>query len=215
MFLVIILLTAVIYGCSRPAVYRLFRGNTTIRSLRDRYRDLVHPLSNLEIKVSGATVRAEYVDAEKLGRKGAFRLHPRLPAIQIWPDMETAYKYIRSLTQTEEDIVKGIEQIKRVKEAEEAVTRARSRGEPPSRKDWQIIQEARAQSMRLRPSIVEGSLSSVITLKEIEQTVTVGRADILQKHRALPKEFVEVRLRPSAPARLRLGVSIRLMVQFD
>jgi hypothetical protein len=193
----------------------LSREKTTIRSLRDRYKDLVHSLSNLEIRVSGATVRAEFIDTERLGRKGAFRLHPRLPAIQIWPDMETAYKYIRSFTQTDEDIVKGIEHLRRVREAEEAVTRARSRGEPPSRRDWQIIQEARAQPMRLRPSIEEGSLGSVITLREIEHAVTVGRTDILQKHRALPREPVEVRLRPGAPTRLRLGVSIRLMVQFD
>jgi len=193
----------------------LSREKTTIRSLRERYRDLVHPLSNLELRASGAMVRAEYIDAERLGRRGAFRLHPRLPAIQIWPDAETAYNYIRSLTQTDEEIVRGIDQLRRVREAEEAVMRARSRGEPPNRRDWQIIQEARARPMRLRPPVEEGSSGSVVTLREIEHAVAVRRAEILQRRRALPKEPVEVRLRPGAPARLMSGVSIRLMVQFD
>lgn len=112
---------------------------TTIRSVNERYRDLFHPLSNQELRASFATVRAEYVDAEGLSRRGAFRLQPRLPAIQIWRYAETAYNYIRSMTQMDEEIVKGIDQLRQVREAKEAVAGARSRGELLSRRDWQII----------------------------------------------------------------------------
>lgn len=190
------------------------REKSTIRSLRERYRDLVHPLSRLELKLSGATIRVEYIDAEGLGRKGVFRLHPRLPALQIWPDMETAYEYIRSLVRADETIIRSIEQLRRVREAEEAVMKARSRGKPPRREDWQIIQEARAQPIKLRPGIVDRAVRNLVTFREIEQAVAIRRDEILQRRRALPKEPIDVRLRPDAPIQLRSRISIRLIVRF-
>jgi hypothetical protein len=203
------------FDLQKPVVPRVSWKRSLIISLRQRYRDLIHPLSSLELELSGATVRAEYVDAEGLDRKGAFRVHPSLPTLQLWPDMEAAYEHIRSLARSDEAIIRNIEQLRRVREAEEAVTKARSRGKPPRREDWEVIQEARAQPIRLRTAPVEGEESSLVTLQEIGQAVASRRADILQRSGVLPKEPVRVPLRPDAPVRLRSKISIRLIVQFD
>jgi len=61
-----------------------------IAHLRDRYRDIIHPLDRLEIAFPRANVRIEYVDRGNEGKKGAFRVHPRLPVLQIWPDSSSS-----------------------------------------------------------------------------------------------------------------------------
>jgi hypothetical protein len=85
--------------------------------------------------------------------------------------MEAAYEHIRSLARSDEAIIRSIEQLRRVREAEEAVTKARLRDKPPRREDWEVIQEARAQPIRLRTAPVEGEESGLVTLQEIVQAV--------------------------------------------
>lgn len=188
---------------------------STMMSLRGRYSDRAHPLSVLEIKLPGLIVRAEYIDTDGSGRKGVFRLHPRLPALQIWPDMDTANEYLRSLTQADEKIIRSIEQLRRFREAEEALIKARSRGEPPRREDWLVVQEARATPIRSRLSRDEETTGGLVTLKEIGQAVAAGKAEVLRKHRVLPKEPVKVQLKPGTPFQLKSRASILLVVQFE
>ena len=187
----------------------------TIVQLRDRFRDLVHPLGILELRVSKATVKLRYIDPEGLGRRGAFRVHPRLPALQIWPDEDEGYEFIRSMARSDEAIIRQIEHIKRVRDAEESLMRARAKGEPPRREDWQVAQEARIQRTKQMQPMDEDVEGRIVMLKEIEDAVRIGRDDILRRSRTLPREPIEVRLDPKAPVRFRQKIQIRLFVQFE
>lgn len=104
-----------------------------IAQLRERYGDVVHPLYLLEIALPRAKVRMEYVDRSGKGRRGAFRVHPRLPALQIWPDVETGRRLLRAMAGVEEDIMRRIHMRERLRDAKEEIVRAHSRGEPPRR----------------------------------------------------------------------------------
>ncbi len=188
---------------------------TTMVSLRGRYGDRVHPLSVLEIRLQGVMVRAEYIDTDGFGRRGVFRLHPRLPALQIWPNLDTANEYLRSLSQADEKIIRSIEQLRRVREAEEALVKARSRGEPPRREDWLVAQEARTPPIKSGLSREKETTGGMVTLKEIDQAVASSKVEILRKQRALPREPVKVQLKPGTPIQLKSRASILLVVQFE
>lgn len=185
-----------------------------IVQLRERFRDLIHPLSSLEIRVSWAMVRAKYIDTEGLGRKGAFRVHPRLPALQIWPDLEDGYAFVQSMVEMDEDIIEQIERTKRVRDAREALMAARSRGEPPRREDWLAAQEADALPIRARRPTEDETKGRIVMLREIEDAVRMWRSEIIQRQRAFPAEPVEIRLDPKAPIHLMRRIQILLVVQY-
>lgn len=187
---------------------------SAIIKLRERFRDLVHPLSNLKIRVSGATVRMKYIDTEGLGRKGAFRIHPRLPALQIWSDLEDGYAFIQSLVKMDEDIIEQIERIKRVRNAREALMAARSRGEPPRREDWLVAQEGDALSIRARRPTEDETSGRLVMLRDIEDAVRMGRSEMIQRRRVLPTEPFEIRLDPKAPIHTIMRIQIILVVHF-
>jgi len=87
-----------------------------IAHLRDRYRDIVHLLDRLEIAFPRVKVRMEYVDRGNEGKKGAFRVHPRLPVLQIWPDIESGRRLLRVMPSVEGEIIQRIHMQERLRE---------------------------------------------------------------------------------------------------
>ncbi len=51
----------------------------------------------------------EYVDRGNEGKKGAFRVHPRLPVLQIWPDIETGRRLLMDMASVEGEIMQRIQ----------------------------------------------------------------------------------------------------------
>ncbi|UCH57650.1 MAG: hypothetical protein JSV18_01660 [Candidatus Bathyarchaeota archaeon] len=185
-----------------------------IIQLRERYRDLVHPLSRLEIFFPGAKVRLEYLDLSRQDKKGAFRVHPRLPALQIWPDMESGERLLRSMGRTEEEFLNRIRIQEQLREAREAIMQARARGRPPSQEDWKLVQETRLRPLKPGRSSNTELEGRVLKLKEIESAVVQERRDLLRMRGVLPTEAVEIPLKPDAPTMLRPSIQVKLRVQF-
>jgi len=185
-----------------------------IAHLRDRYRDIVHPLDRLEIAFPRAKVRMEYVDRGNEGKKGAFRVHPRLPVLQIWPDIETGRRLLRDMASVEGEIVQRIHMQERLRDAKEAIVMSRARGEPPRRDDWRLVQESQIPPLMNSRRVDRDLEGRTIILKDIERSITSERRELLRRRRILPKEAVEIRLKSDVPVKLKPTIEVRLWVQF-
>ena len=185
-----------------------------IDQLRGRYGDVIHPLDNLEIDLQTAKVRLEYIDRSGAGRRGAFRVHPRLPVLQIWPNVEIGLELIRAMEEVEEEIVQRIRLQERLRDAKEEIVRSRSRGEAPRQEDWSFVQESRIPPPRTDRRLDRGLEGRTITLKDIERAVAMERQELLKRRRVLPDGAAEIRLDAGAPVKLRPLIEIKLLVEF-
>lgn len=186
-----------------------------IAQLRDRYRDSVHSLNRLEITFPTAKVRMEYIDRSHSGKKGAFRVHPRLPALQIWPDVEEGQRLLRAYARVENEIIQRIQLQERLRDAKEAIAKARSNGVPPRTDDWKLVQETQIPPIRNGRSVDRRLEGRTITLSEIEQAITRTRRELLRNRRPLPREPVEIRLKSGVPVKLRPSIGVRLRVTYE
>jgi hypothetical protein len=184
-----------------------------IAQLRERYRDIIHTLGRLEIALPMTKVRIEYIDRSGRGRRGAFRVHPRLPALQVWPDVATGRRFLRIMAGVEEEIVQRIQLQERLRDAKRQVARARSRGAPPRPEDWRLVQ-SQIPPLRAGQPVERELEGRTIVMKDIEQIITRERRELLKKRRALPKAAVDIRFDAGAPVKLRHPIELRLWVRF-
>jgi len=185
-----------------------------IAQLRERYRDIIHTLDRLEIAIPMAKVRMEYIDRSGRGRRGAFRVHPRLPALQIWPDVATGRRFLRVMAGVEKEIVQRIQLQERLRDAKREIARARSRGVPPRPENWRLVQESQIPPLRAGQPIERELEGRTIVMKDIEQIITRERRELLRRYRALPKTAVNIRFDAGAPVKLRHPIELRLWVRF-
>ena len=183
-----------------------------ITHLRDAYGDRVHPLVRLKINLPQALVRMKLRDQNDREKEGAFRIHPRHPSIEIWPDMKTARDSMEIRDRREDAIIDRIDLQNKLKAAKEAVMEARLRGEPPRQEDIDFIDGA-----RLRPTFLGKSVTNqpgrIISIKEIEEAIVSARQMTEAKPRINNKPF-EISLRKEAPIRIMSSIPIILVVEF-
>ena len=184
-----------------------------IAQLRERYRDIIHTLDRLEIALPLAKVRMEYIDRSGRGRRGAFRVHPRLPALQVWPDVATGRRFLRVMAGVEEEIIQRIQLQERLRDAKREVARARSSGAPPRPEDWRLVL-SQIPPLRAGQPVERELEGRTIVLKDIEQIIARERRELHKRHRALPKAAVDIRFDAGAPVKLRHPIELRLWVRF-
>jgi len=183
-----------------------------INHLRNAYGERVHPLGRLEINLPIARVRMRLRERNEGEKEGAFRIHPRLPSIEVWPDVKTAGESMEIRDRREDAIVDRIDLQNKLKAAKEAVMDARLRGEPPRQEDVDFIDGA-----RLRPTFPGKSIinqpSRIITLKKIEEATISARRITGANTRTSHKPF-EIPLNHGAPARIMSTIPVILVVEF-
>jgi hypothetical protein len=186
-----------------------------IADLRARFRDAVHPLSQFELRSGSATVRLEYSDNEGRGRKGAFRVHPRLPALQVWPDASDGQRFLRAMGEHEERIRDRVDRYERIQRAKEAVAVARYRGTTPRQEDWETARGAMSPSRRAARTQEEADEGRTVRISEILGAMEQERRMLIDRDGALPLDPVRVRLKGEAPLKLRASVPINLAISYD
>lgn len=191
----------------------LYNGwQPVINQLRDTYGDRVHPLGRLEINLPLARVRMTLRDRNDEELEGAYRIHPRMPSIEVWPDVKTAEESMVIRNKREDSIVDRIDLQDKLRAAKEAVMEARLRGEPPKQEDVDFIDGA-----RLRPTFPGKTItiqpSRIITLKEIEEAVNSARRISGESNRSRYKPL-EIPLRHGAPVRIMSSIPVILVVEF-
>jgi len=186
-----------------------------IADLRARFSDAVHPLSQFDLRTAGATVRLEYSDSEGRGRRGAFRVHPRLPSLQVWPDMSNGQRFMSSRDEHEERLRGRVDRYERIQRAKEAVAEARYRGTTPRQEDWEAAREAISPSIRAARAPEEADEGRTVRIREILGAVEQERRALMDREGALPTSPVRVRLKGEAPVKLRASVPINLVIAFE
>jgi len=183
-----------------------------ITHLRDTYGDRVHPLGRLEINLPKAQVRITLRDRNDVELEGAYRIHPRLPSIEVWPDVKTAVESMAIRNRREDSIVDRIDLQNKLRAAKEAVMDARLRGEPPRQEDVDFIDGARLRPTFPGKSVIDQP-SRIITLKEIEEAIVSARRITGAYTRTSHKPF-EIPLSYGAPARIMSTIPVILVVEF-
>jgi hypothetical protein len=186
-----------------------------IADLRARFRDAVNPLSQFELRTVGATVRLEYSDSEGRGRRGAFRVHPRLPALQVWPDMSDGQRFMSARGEHEERVRGRVDRYERIQRAKEAVAEARYRGTTPLQEDWETAREAMSPSIRTARAPEEAGEGRTVRISEILGATEQERRMLMDRDGVLPPKPVRVRLKGEAPVKLRASVPINLVITFE
>jgi len=70
--------------------------------------------------------------------EGAFRVHPRLPAIQVWSTMKEGYEYTKALNSAEGKQKEELKKLSKIRTAKETVHRARLEGRTPRSEDREL-----------------------------------------------------------------------------
>ncbi len=134
----------------------------SIHQLRDRFNDIVLPLKRFELLLDTIQIGMMITSGE-----GAFRVHPRLPAIQVWPSMKEGYEYMKKMKSTESKIIQDMKSLSKVRAAKDAVHRARQEGRAPRSEDLKLSDIRVDRREKLSPQIPVHE----VNLREIFSTV--------------------------------------------
>ena len=99
--------------------------------------------------------------------EGAFRVHPRLPAIHVWSSMKDGYEYIKALNSAEGKQIEDMKKLTKIRTAKETVHRARLEGRTPRSEDREL---ANTRIDRRGKSSLQLEVHEVY-LKEVYRTV--------------------------------------------
>lgn len=180
--------------------------------LRSSYRDQIHPLENLRISYPGMLIKMEYLDENRDGEGGVFRIHPRLSQIEIWPDTKSATATQEKQLHNEEEMLEQIHRKTNLKNARESLIKARKERRPPNRDDLSIIRGTRIRPEKTRRS-VRDEKRRVITLREIEDALKSVQRET-DRSRSAHQKYLEITLRPDAPVKLARYSPVKLIVEF-
>ena len=106
---------------------------SSVIQLRRKFSDSVTPLKRLELSIENVNIGLRVTSGE-----GAFRVHPRLPAIQVWSSMKEGYEYIKALNSAEEKQIEDMKKLSQIRTAKETVHRARLEGRTPRSVDREL-----------------------------------------------------------------------------
>lgn len=185
---------------------------TAIGRLRSSYREQIHPLRNLSISYPGMLIKMQYFNVNRDGGSGVFRIHPRLPQIEIWPDRKSAVATLNKQRHIEEEMLEQIHLKTSQKKARESVVKARDERRAPNRDDLNIIRDSRIRPDRTQRT-GRDEKRRVITLREVEDAVRSVQREP-DRSRWAHQKYIEITLRPDAPAKLARHSPVKLMVEF-
>ena len=135
---------------------------SSINQLRRKFSDSVTPLKRLELSLENINIGLRITSGE-----GAFRVHPRLPMIQIWSSMKEGYEYVKALNSAEGRHIQDMKKISKIRTVKETMYRARLEGRTPRMKDRELANTRidRREKASLQHQAYE------VNLKEIYSTV--------------------------------------------
>jgi hypothetical protein len=177
----------------------------TVDRLRQRFSDLVHPLRRLELGLEDVSIK--FMLGEE---QGAFRVHPRIPALQIWSTVKEGNSYLKALSKSNATYRSDVNRVSEVKAAREALLKARKQGVAPKAGDVEI---AGRDSSRVRKSsgVLQDRNLMEVKLAEIATSVR----DVRQRRRVDQESPMVVPLRSWAPVRLARSVPLKLVLYFQ
>ena len=184
---------------------------TTIAQLRSLYRDHIYPLDDHRIFYSGIMIRIEYIDINGEGKRGVFRVHPRLPQIEIWPNTKSAHKALQKLMRFEGEIRDRINLMTSLRAAKESIAKARVARKPPDRNDMSIIQNTWIRPGRTRRTWRDERCRA-IKIQNIEDVARSVQSDLIIIQEVSP-DPIEIALRPDAPVKLLRFSPIKLIME--
>ena len=128
--------------------------------MRRKFSDSVSPLQRLELSTDKVNIGLRITSGE-----GAFRVHPRLPAIQVWSSMREGYEYINALNSAESRQIADMKQLTKIRTAKETVHRARLEGRTPRSKDRELANTRidRREKSQLQLQVHEVYLKDIYT----------------------------------------------------
>ena len=174
----------------------------TVDRLRQRFSDLVHPLNRLELRIEDVSVKFLLEDG-----KGAFRVHPRTPTLQLWSTIEEGNSYLKELSSINSTFRNDVSRVSEVKAAREAILKARKRGVAPKASDMKI---AGGDASRVRKGASRFQDKKLMEVKLAEIGTAVK--DVRQTHRLDAANPLVVPLRTRAPVRLARSLPLKLVL---
>ena len=177
----------------------------TISNLRERFSDLVHSVNRLDFSMDDVTVK--FLIGEG---KGVFRVHPRLPAIQLWPTRENGENYLKRLSESNNHFREDVSNVSKVKAAREAILKARKRGMPPKASDMRVAGRVSSRIRRGASALQDRSMME-IKLDEISKSVE----DAKLRRRSSQRNPMVVPLRLGVPSKLAKSLPVRLVINFS
>lgn len=106
-----------------------------ILHLREKYSDRVFSLKSFEISIDSINVNMIITTGE-----GAFRVHPRLPELQVWSSIQEGNEFMQRINEIESKHRNDMKTLSEIRTAKEVVHRARLEGRTPRIEDLRLAE---------------------------------------------------------------------------
>jgi len=169
-----------------------------ILQLRNRFNDVVLPMKHFELLLDTIQIGMMITSGE-----GAFRIHPRIPAIQVWSSMQEGYEYMKKMNTIESKLIQDMKSLSKVRAAKDAVYRARQEGRAPRNEDLKLSDIRINRRKKLTPQISVYEVS----LREIFSTVSKHGVGLQSQTELI------IPLGDNRPVRISKRLPIRLVLK--